>query len=274
MHRTMYCLNLKERSDRWEQTQTEFRKLGSEYTLHRYEAIPNADMPWVGHSQTFVNIVRMAKEKSLPAVLIGEDDLVLCSRSKEVWEQGFKDLPDDWDVYSGGAYLVTERKPITETLSKVGCFCSTHFILIRNTIYDKIIEHATRHGSYVPKPKFTIKRKPSLNQRMRSRNRKKRLIRRITSRHGKGPSREPDWSKNRIQKFMDRYMGWLSENGKLNCYLTWPMVSSQRAGFSNIQNREVDVNEENELRGLVFLPGLVTRHDSVSPSPPTPQVQE
>lgn len=200
--KTIYCMNLTNREDRWKETIEEVKKLGDNYKLVRYEAIKNVEMPAKGHSQTFRNIIQMAKDQSMEAILIGEDDLVLYDKSREMWELGISELPDDWDILSGGFYLVRDRKPVTAHLCKVSDFCASHFILIRNTAFDLIL----------------------------------------------------DYEKNNYKiKNIDRYIGKLSTLNKLNTYVVWPMISSQRAGYSDLRRRNVNDNTLNKRRGLIFL---------------------
>lgn len=200
--RTVYCMNLKSRTDRWEQTVDEIKKLGDTYQLIRYEATENKTDPISGHSQTFRGMIQMAKDSNMKAILIGEDDLVLCEESKVAWEAGLSELPDDWDILLGGAYYVRDRKMITPHLAKISDFCATHFILIRNTAFDLVLDHMNRNLGF---------------------------------------------------KNIDRFMGKLTLLKKLNTYLVWPMMSSQREGYSDLRKKNVNDNTGNKRKGLVFL---------------------
>jgi GR25 family glycosyltransferase involved in LPS biosynthesis len=195
-------MNLESRTDRWEQTVEEVKKLGDDYRLIRFEAIADSRNPQLGHAQTFMNMISYAKDNEMQAILIGEDDLVLCDASREAWEAALTELPDDWDVLNGGIYHVRGRKQVTPHLSTVMDFCATHFILIRNTIYDKVLNYTKRNFGF---------------------------------------------------KNIDRYIGKLTQNGDAKTYVVWPMVSSQRAGYSDLRRRKVDDNRSNKRKGLVFL---------------------
>lgn len=200
--RTIHCMNLKSNIERWENTIREVEKLGPTYRLIRYDAIRNKENPKLGHSETFKGMIYMAKQKKLEAILIGEDDLVLCDESRDAWESGLSELPDNWDVLLGGIYYVRGRQEISPHLCQITDFCATHFILIRNTVYDKILEFPNTNYGF---------------------------------------------------KNIDRYIGKLAALGQLNAYVVWPMVSSQRAGYSDLRKRKVDDNRNNKRKGLDFL---------------------
>ena len=143
--KTMYCVNLECRPDRWEQTVKEFEKLGPEYTLNRFNAIHDAKNPIAGCAKSFLTLIQMAKDQDMHAILVGEDDMAFCSKSAEYWEKSVSELPDNWDILSGGMYYTQNRKKVSNTLCKVDDFASMHFICIRNTCYDKILSYATNN---------------------------------------------------------------------------------------------------------------------------------
>lgn len=201
-YKTIYCINLANRTDRWRETEEEIKKLGDEYKLVRYEAIENAEIPVKGHAQTFMNIIQMAMDQNMEAILVGEDDLVLYEESRELWEKGVSELPDNWDVLLGGVYYLHDRKSVSHCLCKVSDFCALHFVLIRKTAFDLILEYEKN---------------------------------------------------NYALKNIDRYIGKLTRLNKLNAYVVWPMVSSQRNGYSDIRRKNVNNNISNKKRGLVFL---------------------
>lgn len=56
----------------------------------------------VGINKAFKKIVRWAKEQGLKMVCIGEDDLIFSAPG--AWQYYLDNLPDDFDIYSGGIY--------------------------------------------------------------------------------------------------------------------------------------------------------------------------
>lgn len=145
--RKIYCINLKERPERWKKVQKEVEKMGDSYELIRFDAIKNTENPRVGAANSFISIIEQAKWDNKEDVLIIEDDLILHSKSKEIFESTYKTLPTDWDVFLGGVYYYKTKTNINKKLVKVGDFCSLHFALFRNTSYDKIISYKTNKAN-------------------------------------------------------------------------------------------------------------------------------
>jgi len=70
----IYCINLDERTDRWQHAQQEFAKAGILDRVQRFSAIRDVDGR-VGIIKSNLAIIKMAKEKKLKNVLIFEDDV-------------------------------------------------------------------------------------------------------------------------------------------------------------------------------------------------------
>jgi GR25 family glycosyltransferase involved in LPS biosynthesis len=70
----IYCINLDERTDRWEHAQKEFEKAGILDRVQRFSAIRDVDGR-IGVIKSNLAIIKIAKEKKLKNVLIFEDDV-------------------------------------------------------------------------------------------------------------------------------------------------------------------------------------------------------
>lgn len=70
----IYCINLDERTDRWEHAQKEFEKAGILERVQRFSAIRDVDGR-IGVIKSNLAIIKIAKEKKLKNVLIFEDDV-------------------------------------------------------------------------------------------------------------------------------------------------------------------------------------------------------
>jgi GR25 family glycosyltransferase involved in LPS biosynthesis len=200
--RTMYCVNLESRPDRWRQTVEEFKKLGPDYTLNRFNAIRNTRNPELGCATSFLTLIQMAKDQNMPAILVGEDDIMLYSKSAEMWEKAISELPDNWDVLSGGTYIIKNRMKVSSTLYKVNNITCMHYICIRNTCYDKILSY---------------------------------------------------FKNNMGKQAIDRFIGELSQQKKINVYLVWPMIAGQRPSYSNLEHKNVDYHKTYRYNKLLFL---------------------
>jgi len=69
----IYCINLDERTDRWEHAQKEFSKAGILDRVKRFSAIKENDGR-LGIVKSNLAIIKIAKEKKLKNVLVFEDD--------------------------------------------------------------------------------------------------------------------------------------------------------------------------------------------------------
>jgi len=110
----IYCINLKERTDRWESCLKNFEK----YEISNYERIDaikvNGHLPskrkgQIGCSLSFAKCFDKIINEKISKVLIFEDDFEFKLEKKELFEKLNKsifDLPDDWDsIYLGGTVI-------------------------------------------------------------------------------------------------------------------------------------------------------------------------
>lgn len=109
-----------------------------------YELVPaiqNIERPWKGLSDTIKQIVQDNYEQ--PFIHIFEDDVLFTSKkSREVFESNFDLLPDDWQIYLGGAYTFPELYSTKMIgLIKMQRFSSLHCAVIRKSVYDLILSH-------------------------------------------------------------------------------------------------------------------------------------
>lgn len=97
-----YCINLDDRTDRWEESQVEFEKVGLK--VQRFSALRSFN-----HSQSAV--IKQATKSSL----IFEDDVEF--RQYDHLDGALKSLPKDWDMVSFGATLISKHtKKISDNL--------------------------------------------------------------------------------------------------------------------------------------------------------------
>nr|QBK87168.1 MAG: hypothetical protein LCMAC201_00700 [Marseillevirus LCMAC201] len=134
-----YCMNLDSRTDRWEQVVKDFTRLQTvmPITIERVSSVANPKKPQEGVAATVHKIIIKAKRESLPYVLILEDDLFIIDPKKV--KQCLENAPNNWDILSGGVYYYRAEKSWSEDWMKMKDFCSLHFIILRNTIYDQVL---------------------------------------------------------------------------------------------------------------------------------------
>ena len=136
---TAYCMNLDDRTDRWEQVQKDFKRLSDvlPIKIERVSACAEPSKPQLGVAKTVHKVINIAKERNLEYVLLLEDDLYVIDPYKV--KTCLENAPEDWDMLSGGAYHFSPDTSFDENWMKMKDFCSLHFIIFRNTIYDKIL---------------------------------------------------------------------------------------------------------------------------------------
>ena len=113
----IYCINLAERTDRWEECLKNFEK----YDIKNYERIDgikiNGDLPQkrkgqIGCSLAFLSCFLKAKNDQHNKVLVLEDDFEFIFEKNELFnklEKCLNELPDDWDSIFLGANLTAEH---------------------------------------------------------------------------------------------------------------------------------------------------------------------
>lgn len=148
-----YVINLKSSNERWIQIQKSFE--GTGIRLQRVEPVKprkllnelsKSDIGQQSLFLTFLKLVKMAKEKGLPEILILEDDCKPVPKFLELWpnvkEWLFSNL-GKWDIYSGGSRYIDNPKligssPLVKFYKPEKMF-SAHFIYIHSAAYDSFI---------------------------------------------------------------------------------------------------------------------------------------
>lgn len=169
----IYCINLDERLDRWEQVQTEFKKLGVE-NVKRFSAVRN-EKGAIGCRESHLNIIKETKELGLKNVLIFEDDVLVLGEHLNKIESALNELKTlDWELFYFGATVdpnVGRLSSVTPTIVRTNFAYTTHAYAINNSIFDFILENApyqpiidvfynrnivTRGKSYIINPMLCI----------------------------------------------------------------------------------------------------------------------
>jgi hypothetical protein len=135
-----YCIHLSKRTDREENMYKELDYfVPNQYIILEAEKHPIGK---IGVSRSFKKAIREAKKNNLEQVLIFEDDVRFTSKSsREAFQRAMESLPDDWDILLGGIYADTNLFDYNDCMKKVESFSALHCVLMRDTVYDKILEH-------------------------------------------------------------------------------------------------------------------------------------
>lgn len=93
-----------------------------------------------GVSMSFKSVLKKTKSLKLPYVMIFEDDVKFFKESRDKLQECISSLPDDWDILLGGSYGFRGNN-FNENLIKVDSFTSLHCILVKETVYEYILNH-------------------------------------------------------------------------------------------------------------------------------------
>jgi GR25 family glycosyltransferase involved in LPS biosynthesis len=163
----IFCLNLDERTDRWEESQAEFKKHNIE-NVERVSAIrgTSLNLPLsnnidengyvhpphigginvgaIGNCITTLLILKIAKRSGYKNILILEDDVVFHENLNEEFNKIVPQIPAKWDlIYLGGNHFA--GKPIfhSENVFRVTHTVCLHAVAVNHTMYDKLIDKLT-----------------------------------------------------------------------------------------------------------------------------------
>jgi GR25 family glycosyltransferase involved in LPS biosynthesis len=144
------CISLDRRPERWEQAEAQFalHKINS---VKRFPALDGwtLDVPtgWDGSPgaygclQSHLSVVREARRRRLPQILIFEDDVVFDSEFNDRFSRYIKQLPSDWDMLLfGGLHVYVRPQKVSENISKITSSYSTFAYALKQTVYDAFIE--------------------------------------------------------------------------------------------------------------------------------------
>ena len=85
----------------------------------------------IGCYLSHINLWSLMIKEHLDYILIFEDD-TKPNKTYEYLTSCIEELPDDWDIFTGGGLYTTENK-INDKICKISSFYCTHVYFIRNT---------------------------------------------------------------------------------------------------------------------------------------------
>lgn len=140
-----YCIVMEDRRVRATAELDEFYK--GEYEF--IPAIVDKVHSWHGLNKTIHQIISDNLDK--PYIHLFEDDVLFTSKkSRKYFEETFKRLPKDWDIFLAGAYTDPENyiKCDDSSYVKMKRFSGLHCAILRKTTYEKILQNHTDHMDY------------------------------------------------------------------------------------------------------------------------------
>jgi GR25 family glycosyltransferase involved in LPS biosynthesis len=192
----LHIINLIERTDRKDHMKQQVEKLNIDYEFVQGIRGNNS---W-GAGMSHCNCINLAQEKNMEMILVCEDDVLLNENTMVRLENLLTKLPEDWDIFLGGASGLENCVKINSLFFKVGDFSGLHFVVYRRKSYDKILKWLT--------------------------TKKYRVFRRL--------ARPPH---------IDRYLGNLSQKGKLNIYAPFYFLADTINSYSDVRGGLFDDTE-------------------------------
>ncbi len=135
----IFYINLKEREDRKSHVESELNKLGWKYT--RFDAVKTKSGR-VGCSMSHLKLLKMAKNKKLPYIVIIEDDIQF--KDIELFKKLFNNFMNsklEYDVFLLAGNLRHPAIKITESIVRVYKSFTTTGYIVKSHYYDKMIKN-------------------------------------------------------------------------------------------------------------------------------------
>jgi len=135
--KTTYCINLKSRTDRWENVSKEFEK--ADMHPYQFEAIENKQNPAAGCRQSHLAILKDAQKKNENAYIF-EDDMEFIDKNIPFISNVFSELKKiEWDMVFFGGNLLRPAFQVTDHLARLSHCYSTHAYGVSKNFYKFII---------------------------------------------------------------------------------------------------------------------------------------
>lgn len=135
-----YCINIKERPERWENALHEISKVNIS-EVSRFDAI-RANPGWGGCRESHLAIFERCRGLNRYTIL--EDDVAFLGDPLSVLDKVNQQLPDDWDALWLGARLLTPITRFSANLYNLKNAYCTHAIIYNNpAIAEYVLDHRT-----------------------------------------------------------------------------------------------------------------------------------
>ena len=136
----IFCINLDERTDRWEHAQGEFTKAGILDRVNRFSAIKHSNGS-LGCTLSIVEILKHAKKNNLKNVLIFEDDVkFIVEDPQKVLQETVSQMTNiKWHLFYLGANTHQKLIKFKPNLILLKNAFALHSMAYSNLMFDRII---------------------------------------------------------------------------------------------------------------------------------------
>ena len=144
----IYCINLKKRPDRWEESLKEFEKLGIADDVIRFDAV-DIQPGIIGCTKSHYEIIKIVEKDGCKNILVFEDDLELTKNSivaKEIISNSMEQLlrhDNAYDMLYLGGNVPEDKtlfKRIDENLSQISICKTTHAYVISHHAFKPFLD--------------------------------------------------------------------------------------------------------------------------------------
>jgi GR25 family glycosyltransferase involved in LPS biosynthesis len=145
----IYCINLEHRTDRWELALKEFKKIGIENDVFRFNGVYNKENGNLGCTHSHYNVIKHAKDNNYERILIFEDDVLFLDENISLIENILEQLKNiEYDIFYFGAtvdpnvgFLYKE----TENIVRTNFAYALQSYSVTNKVYDFILKNAINY---------------------------------------------------------------------------------------------------------------------------------
>jgi len=136
----IYCINLDERVDRWEQSLSELKGLDLTQVM-RFPAVKHVDGA-VGCRDSHVSVIKHAKQNNYKKILVLEDDFKVLPDSRDHISDALSELDTiDWEIFYFGATIAPGATvtPVTTHVAHTNFAYTTHAYALNSCVFDHIL---------------------------------------------------------------------------------------------------------------------------------------
>jgi GR25 family glycosyltransferase involved in LPS biosynthesis len=152
----IYCINLKNREDRWKSFLNEMERLNIT-NVKRFDAVNGRELDYsnliynrnllpgeLGVLMSHINLIKEAKEKNLESILIMEDDVYFTDEIYKLNDY-LNSVPEDWNfIYFGGNHGQYTPEIVNNRTCRLKNSFGLQCVAIKNTMYDRILNDAIK----------------------------------------------------------------------------------------------------------------------------------
>ena len=152
----IYCINLKNREDRWKSFLSEMARLNIT-DFKRFDAVNGKELDYtnlsynknllsgeLGVLMSHINLIKEAKERNLDSILVMEDDVYFTDEIYKINDY-LNSIPKDWNfIYFGANHNQNIPEIINDKICRLKHSFGLQCVAIKNTMYDRILSDVVK----------------------------------------------------------------------------------------------------------------------------------